>query len=146
MENGMSRLDFTDPASLEALTEMLTAAGVEGLEISTPNAQLRLVISVPETVRTSSSTVTFKPTSTTSGATVNAPIAGHFHLSHPSLASEAGQFPRSVVASDVIGFIRIGQILVPVLAGRTGLLTRQLAEQNALVGFGDVLFELEPQS
>jgi hypothetical protein len=46
----------------------------------------------------------------------------------------------------VIGFIRIGQILVPVLAGRTGLLTRQLAEQDALVGFGDVLFELEPQS
>lgn len=141
----MSRLDFTDPASLEALTEMLTAAGVEGLEISTPNAQLRLVISVPETVRTSSSAVALKPTSATSGTTVKAPIAGHFHLSHPSLASEAGQFPRSVIASDVIGFIRIGQILVPVLAGRTGLLTRQLAEQDALVGFGDVLFELEPQ-
>lgn len=141
----MSRLDFTDPASLEALTEMLSAAGVEGLEISTPNAQLRLVISVPETVRTSPSAVALKPTNATSSTTVKAPIAGHFHVSHPSLASGACQCPRSVVASDVIGFIRIGQILVPVLAGRTGLLTRQLAEQDALVGFGDVLFELEPQ-
>ena len=142
----MSRFDFTDPASLQTLTEMLTAAGVEGLEISTPNTQLRLVVSVPETARKSSSAAVVKPTSATSGAAVKAPIAGHFHLSHPSLASGAGQIPRSVAASDVVGFIRIGQILVPVLAGRAGQLTRQLAEQDDLVGFGDVLFELEPQS
>lgn len=142
----MSRFDFTDPASLEALTEMLTAAGVEGLEISTPNTQLRLVVSVPGTARNSSSVAAVKPKAGASGTTVKAPIAGHFHLSHPSLAAGAGQFPRQVAASDVVGFIRIAQILVPVLAGRAGQLTRQLAEQDALVGFGDVLFELEPQS
>lgn len=141
----MSRFDFTDPASLEALTEMLTAAGVEGLEISTPNTRLRLVVSVPETARNSSSVMAVKPKAGASGTMVKAPIAGHFHLSHPSLAG-VGQFPRSVVASDVVGFIRIGHIIVPVPAGRTGQLTRQLANQDALVGFGDVLFELEPQS
>lgn len=142
----MSRFDFTDPASLAALTEMLTAAGVEGLEISTPDSELRLVVSPPQTARASSSASALKRKAVASVITVKAPIAGHFHLSHASLPSGEGKFPRLVAASDVIGFIRIGQILVPVIAGHAGLLTCQLIGHDVLVGFGDVLFELEPQS
>lgn len=136
----MRRVDFTDPAALAALTDMLTAAGVEGLEITTPDTQLRLVISVPDNA---AKPLSAAAKSAESLVTVKAPIAGHFHLSHPSCVAEIDEFTGAVAADDVVGFIRISHILVPVLAGRTGSLIRQLAVQDALVGFGDPLFELE---
>lgn len=40
----MSAIDFSDPATIAFLTEALTAAGVDGLEISRPGGQLRIVV------------------------------------------------------------------------------------------------------
>lgn len=136
----MSRLDFTDPATLAALTDMLTAAGVEGLEIIAPDMQVKLVVSSSGKAVIPSKAATARPTSAT---TVQAPIAGHFHIAPPA---DEEAFPRPVGAEAVVGFIRIGNVLVPVIAGHAGLLTRQLAEQDGLVGFGDPLFEIELHS
>jgi biotin carboxyl carrier protein len=146
MESGMSRFDFTDPDALAALTDMLTAAGVDGLEISTPDTEVRLVISVAGHAAKSSSATTVLPRTAASRVVVKAPIAGHFHLSHPFVIPHDDKYPRVVAADDVVGFIRISQVLVPVRAGRAGSLIGQLAEQDALVGYGDPLFELELQS
>lgn len=136
----MSRPDFTDSATLAALTDMLEAAGVEGLEITTPDTQVKLV--VPSSGK---AVIPSKPASAqlTSATTVKAPIAGLFRLAPPA---DGEAFPRPVTADAVVGFIRIGHVLVPVIAGRTGLVTGQLAEQDALVGFGDPLFEIELHS
>lgn len=142
----MSRFDFTDPDALAALTDMLTAAGVDGLEISTPDTEVRLVIFAAGNAAKSSSETTVLPRTAASRVVVKAPIAGHFHLSHSSVVADGDRYPRVVVADDVIGFIRISQVLVPVRAGRAGSLTGQLVEQDALVGYGDPLFELELQS
>ncbi|QCJ00608.1 hypothetical protein [Agrobacterium larrymoorei] len=136
----MSRLDFTDPATLAALTEMLTTAGVEGLEITTPDTGVKLVVPSSGKAVISSKAMSAQLTSAT---TVKAPIAGLFHLAPPA---DGEAFPRPVTTDTVVGFIRIGHVLVPVIAGRAGLLTGQLAEQDALVGFGDPLFEIELHS
>jgi len=140
MESGMSRLDFTDPATLAALTDMLKAAGVDGLEITTPDTQVKLVVSSSGKAVIPSKAASAEPTS---AATVKAPIAGLFHLAP---AADREVFPRRVSADAVVGFIRIGHVLVPVIAGRAGLVSGQLAEQDALVGFGDPLFEIELHS
>lgn len=136
----MSRHDFTDPATLAVLTEMLTTAGVEGLEITTRDTHVKLV--VPSSGK---DVIPSKPGSVqlTSATTVKAPIAGLFHLAPPA---DGEAFPRPVTADSVVGFIRIGHVLVPVIAGRACLLTGQLAEQDAVVGFGDPLFEIELHS
>lgn len=136
----MSRLDFTDPATLAALTDMLIAAGVEGLEITTPDTQVKLVVPSSGKAVIPPKAASAQPTSAT---TVKAPIAGLFYFAPPT---GGDKFPRRVAADAVVGFIRIGHVLVPVIAGRAGLVTGQLAEQDALVGFGDPLFEIELHS
>ncbi|NTJ44550.1 acetyl-CoA carboxylase [Agrobacterium larrymoorei] len=137
----MSRLDFTDPATLAALTDMLKAAGVDGLEITTPDAQVKLVVSASQGSAKHASNSSARPTATANFA-VKARIAGHFHVA--SGGDET--FPYSVAGDAVVGFIRIGHVLVPVFAGRAGLLTGRLVEHGALVGFGDPLFEIESHS
>lgn len=139
----MSRLDFTDPATLAALTEMLTAAGVDGLEITTPKTQIRLVAcGSPNTVPSVHGDAPgVKPAA--SKWTVKAPIAGHFVGLPVAAGAEVTTLPRSVAADDVLGAIRIGHILVPVTAGRAGSLSGALAGENDLIGFGDPLFEIE---
>lgn len=139
----MKRLDFTDPASLAALADMLTAAGVDGLEIITPDTQVQLLVSTAGKAATPAAEIAASPKDAAVRAVVKAPIAGHFHASH---STGADRFPCAVAADDVVGFVRIGPILVPVPAGRNGSLTAPLVEEDALVGFGDPLFEIELQS
>ncbi len=137
----MSRLDFTDPATLAALTDMLTASGVDGLEIATPDVQVKLVVSAPRAAAIPASTSPARPTAIVSNFTVKAPIAGHFRVaSHGEVT-----YPLPVAVDTVIGFIGVGHVLVPVPAGRAGLLTGRFSEHGKLVGFGDPLFEIELQ-
>ncbi|WP_105439957.1 acetyl-CoA carboxylase [Neorhizobium sp. T25_13] len=132
----MSAIDFSDPATIAFLTEALTAAGVSGLEISWPSGRLRIVIATGNEAGIDVS-VTSRPAPTAQPpVVVKAPMAGHFYPGSPS---------RSVSATDILGFLRVGPVLLPLCAGRTGILTKQLAEPDALVGFGDPLFEIEPQ-
>ncbi|OWV69606.1 acetyl-CoA carboxylase [Rhizobium sp. R634] len=138
----MSAIDFSDPAIIASLTEALTAAGVDGLEISRPDGQLRIVISGEGGARISST----KPTPRaprTGPVVVKAPIAGHFSVEHPATSAAPQTLPRSVSDADILGFIRIGHVLLPLRAGRSGVLTKLLAEPGALIGFGDPLFEIE---
>ena len=41
----MRAIDFSDPSTLAALADALTAAGVDGVEISRPAGNLRIVVS-----------------------------------------------------------------------------------------------------
>lgn len=141
----MSAIDFSDPSIIAALAEALTAAGVDGLEISRPGANLRIVVSKAGHAEIRL-TRNAQPQPTIPVAVAKAPMAGHFYPLHPLDSDGTGHLPRAVSSEDVIGFIRIGSVLLPILAGRTGLLVRQLVEAEALVGFGDPLFEIEPLS
>ncbi|MDK4702052.1 acetyl-CoA carboxylase [Rhizobium sp. CNPSo 4062] len=141
----MSAIDFSDPSTIAALADALTAAGVDGLEISRPDGNLRIVVSKAGRAQISL-TGNAQPAPATSVAVVKAPMAGHFYPLHPSDSNGAERLPRTVSSRDVIGFIRIGSVLLPIPAGRSGLLARRSAEPETLVGFGDPLFEIEPLS
>ncbi len=134
----MSKMDFSDLETIAFLTDALTAAGVDGLEISGASGQLRIVISAKSEVRTAG----MPPAQ---AFVVKATMAGIFCLQRPGSAGTSADLPRSVTASEVLGFLRIGPILLPISAGRAGLLTRRVAQPDTLVGFGDALFEIEPQ-
>ena len=138
----MSAIDFSDPATIASLTEALTAAGVDGLEISRPDGQLRIVISGEGGARISATEATPRAPGSAS-AIVKAPIAGHFCVEHPAAPVAPQTLPRSVSDADILGFVRIGHVLLPLRAGRSGVLTKLLAEPGALIGFGDPLFEIE---
>ncbi|MBY3231522.1 acetyl-CoA carboxylase biotin carboxyl carrier protein [Rhizobium laguerreae] len=141
----MSAIDFSDPATIALLTEALTAAGVDGLEISRPGGQLRIIVAGERGGGINSTEATprapgFAPAS--EAAVVKAPMAGRFCVEHPT-STTPQNLPRSVSDADIVGFVGVGHILLPLRAGRSGVLTRLLAEPGALVGFGDPLFEIE---
>lgn len=134
----MSAIDFSDPKTIAFLTEALTAAGVDGLEISDDSGQLRIVISAEGESRTA----VMPPAR---AFVVKAAMTGIFCLQRPGCTAVSANLPRPVTATEVLGFLRIGPVLIPLTAGRTGLLTRRVVQPDALVGFGDALFEIEAQ-
>ncbi|NKK47005.1 acetyl-CoA carboxylase biotin carboxyl carrier protein [Rhizobium leguminosarum] len=144
----MSAIDFSDPATIALLTEALMAAGVDGLEISRPDGQLRIVVAGKDGARISPPEATPHAPGLGPGSAsvvVKAPMAGRFHVEHPASAAPQ-DLPRSVSEADIVGFVGVGHILLPLRASRSGVLTRLLAEPGAPVGFGDPLFEIELQS
>ena len=138
----MSAIDFSDPATIALLTQTLTAAGVDGLEISRPGAQLRIIISGEGEARISATEAA--PRAPGSAQTVvTAPMAGRFCVEHPAASAVPQNLPRSLSDTDILGFIRVGDVLLPLRAGGSGVMTRLLAAPGALVGYGDPLFEIE---
>ncbi|TNM63443.1 acetyl-CoA carboxylase [Aliirhizobium smilacinae] len=137
----MSKLDLSDPAIIERLTAVLEAAGVEGIEITQPDQSLliRLSGSANGSARQMRSG---KPDAAGTPVVVKAPMAGEFW---PSDLSRTGA-PDVSAASGTVGFLRVGPILLPLVAGPLKRLRRHLAEQGTIVGFGDPIAEVEPEA
>lgn len=136
----MTKLDLSDPAIIERLTAALEAAGVEGIEITRPDQSLLIRLSgsangPASQVRSGRADNRGEP------VVVKAPMAGEFW---PSDLSRTGA-PGASAASDAVGFLRVGPILLPVAAGSSKRLRRHLVEQGAIVGFGDPIAEVEPE-
>lgn len=73
--------------------------------------------------------------------TLHAPHIGVFLATHP-LDTDSAALPRLVRRGEIIGYLKAGALLRPVLAPSDGVLSRQLADEGVLVGYGTALFEL----
>lgn len=73
--------------------------------------------------------------------TITAPHMGLFLPEHPSSTREAA-LPRLVRRGEIIGYLKAGALLRPVVAPSNGVLSRRLAPKGALAGYGTPLFEL----
>ncbi|MBP1860348.1 acetyl-CoA carboxylase [Rhizobium herbae] len=140
----MSRVNFGDPAVIASLAAALEAAGVDGIEIEQDARKVRIVIergilgAVPQVDASQHSSAA------THAISVAAPTAGLFCSAHPASVAPPLELPREVVPGEMLGFIRVGPILLPVKASGTGILMRSLAGDGSLVGYGEPLFEIEP--
>lgn len=130
----MSRLDFTDPAVLDALAAALTAAGVDGIEIAQSSRTLRLVVAG----KPPRATVHLDAGPAAAADIVTAPMAGLLDL-----RTVPSDLPRTVRAGEILACLRVGPVLVPVRASKACTVTRCLRDADALVGFGDPLFDIE---
>ncbi|WP_137128619.1 acetyl-CoA carboxylase [Rhizobium sp. FY34] len=135
----MTSIDLTDPQTIAFLTDALTTAGVDGVEISGPSGTLRIIMSAEEKV-------SHAAPAPSPALSIKAPMAGIFCPPRPGSSEVPADLPRTVAAGQALGFLRLGPVLLPLAAPKAGLLTRQFVEAGALVGFGDTLFQIEPQS
>ena len=76
---------------------------------------------------------------------VASPGVGHFLVCHPLREEPLAGPDDAVVAGQTIGLLRVGALLLPVPAPRDGVVARLVAEDRALVSYGDPLVELWPQ-
>ena len=130
----MTSFDVTEPATMEALCEALASAGVEGLEIISPDGHLRIIIETGSRPLVSHAA----PMSSADTIVVKAPIAGHFRPT-PDQRQEA----QEVTAGGLLGFVAVGPVLVPLFSPRAGIVLRRLAAPDTLIGFATPLFELQ---
>jgi hypothetical protein len=136
----MSAIGLTDAVTIAALSDALTKAGVEGLEITTRDSHVRIVVSTNGGTEVSHSKMT--PPNSANTVLMKAPIAGHFQ----PVAVDADEKAREITQGEILGFIAVDPILVPLVAPHSGLLRRQLVAPETLTGFGTPVFEIRKTS
>lgn len=137
----MSKPDLSDPDVIARLTAALEAAGVSGIEVTRPKQSLLIRLSgtgTGEVLKANSG----KPSGSSVAVIVKAPMAGEFWPSDMSRVQTSG----GSEISDVVGFLKVGPILLPVAMGPSQRLRKHLAVPGAMVGFGDPIAEVEPQA
>jgi len=65
--------------------------------------------------------------------------AGRFYTDHPD-AVEGAIFPRAVCAGDIVGYLKIGPLLMAVAAEQDGVLPAPLVANGDIAGYGDALY------
>ncbi|PRX21652.1 biotin carboxyl carrier protein [Paraburkholderia sp. BL18I3N2] len=76
------------------------------------------------------------------GDFVQSPHAGIFYGQHPAFR-EVNVERSSVRASDIVGFVANGVVLLPVSSPRDGVIGEQIWPDGSLVGYGTDVYELQ---
>jgi acetyl-CoA carboxylase biotin carboxyl carrier protein len=128
------------------LTAWMDEAGIDELELFGPSFRLRLGGSGlqtpddPAVELESDVAAEAKP----SRQIVAAPTVGLFLHRHPLHATMLAPEGTRVQAGQALGLLRIGPLLIPVIAPRDGIVGAMLVAHETVVGFGTGLVELHP--
>ncbi len=75
---------------------------------------------------------------------ISSPGVGWFLISHPATTLVPPALPRRVEKNEIVGYVRTGALLRPVLADRDCQLLHALQADGAPVGYGEALFAIAP--
>lgn len=116
---------------VDQLSLWLAEAGIDSLELSGPDRELRLGRTVQQRLQA-------KPTDTARAVThaVRAPMVGNPLHSHPMRRVPLAPRGSLVRAGQTVALLQIGALLVPIDASCDGVVVEVMAEEGALVGFG----------
>ncbi|MVA73017.1 hypothetical protein GOZ81_18250 [Agrobacterium vitis] len=135
-----SSVDFTSPDVIATLTAWLEQAGVSTIAIERDDLQIKIVMAGGAAQVSRQTRDKQKPASSVA---VKAPCVGHFLAHHPARPDGGAQEGESVNAGDVVGFVKIGPLLLGVAAPQDGVLGEALVNAGDAVGYGTPLFSLE---
>lgn len=116
----------------------MKAAGIDRLELDGPHGRLHLGRDTADRggVPTGTGLAAEEP------ETVTSPGVGVFLHRHPLREEPLAQPDEPVSAGAPLGLLRIGSLLVPVLAPWAGTVADTIAPDGTLVGYGDPLVSL----
>ncbi len=126
---------------LDQITDWLKATDIEVFELCGRDGGVRLSRRVDGTFERTDLPAGFQP-QRSEGVILSSPGVGSFLDAHPLQASPATRVGASVRRGQVLGYLRIGMMLVPVESTSDGILCDILAASGALVGYGTPLFRL----
>ncbi|HEX8046654.1 hypothetical protein [Rhizobium sp.] len=137
--------DFTDPAVMQEITAWLESAGASAIEIDTEDGRhVRIVMDGGVSPRADGELRDMVPAAPASVVAAKAPFAGHFLDVHPARGTPAAVQDTAVTAGDIVGFVKVGPLLLPVRAPDAGTLSECSVKAGDLVGYGDAIFSIEP--
>ena len=134
---------------LDAIRADFAATGLAELELIGPEGSVRLVRNqsdIDHHVTHAPTKIGDQPSLPPDGLDVciKAPSVGFFLRSHPSTSTPLVGLGDIVQPQDVIGFLRLDLLLIPVIAQIHGRITAILAKDQAPVGYGEPLFDIKP--
>ncbi|CAN7695392.1 hypothetical protein LJR251_005564 [Rhizobium rhizogenes] len=137
--------DLTDPAVIQQIATWLESAGASAIEIETEDGRhVRIVMDGEASRRFDDGPRDMVPMAPASVMAAKAPFAGHFLDVHPACGTPAVAEDTAITAGDIVGFIKVGPLLLPVRAPDAGTLNECSVKAGDLVGYGDTIFSIEP--
>jgi acetyl-CoA carboxylase biotin carboxyl carrier protein len=132
---------------LETLSAWMAEAGIDELELAGPSFRLRLNGGGLQALddEASESQRDVVPDQRPSSDVVAAPAVGLFLHRHPFHEAALAPEGTRVRAGQALGLLRVGPLLVPVIAPRDGIAGTKLVAHETVVGFGTRLVELHPR-
>lgn len=138
------------PQDLSAqLAQWLQATDIAELELTGPDRRLRLQrtagdrITVEVTAPQAACGLHPQATQRAPRIAIRAGCVGVVLLSHPLRDDTLVRAGQSVSAGQAVALLKVGQVLLPVPAPRAGRVTRILATDQAIAGYGAPLVEIE---
>lgn len=120
----------------------LEAAGLDGFELTTPTARLRLTLSGDAPVAAEPLPVQPAPVP----PSLTARGTGEFLAAHPYADAPLVQPGQRVQAGDIVALLRTGALIQPVTAAEDGVVGALLAKPGTIVGFGTPLMHFTPEA
>jgi biotin carboxyl carrier protein len=128
---------FTD-SELETLIEAMRRSGVTELAVEQDGEALRLGLA-PRPAAVAPAT----PPAPTQNAQVKSPAMGLLVPVGADDGLEAVACGARVIAGQILGYVADGDARFPLTATATGTLITDSPAASTLIGYGDVLFEIE---
>lgn len=131
---------------LRQLSEMLRTSGFTCLEFSRAGESVRLAVSPGSGAVTIAHMETpgDAVASAANAVTAQAGSAGVFLAAHPLRDAPFVRVGQTVAEGDVLGLLKIGPIYAPIPAPAAGVVSKIVAAEGALLGFGSPVMELGP--
>jgi acetyl-CoA carboxylase biotin carboxyl carrier protein len=135
---------MTNPLDhIAEIAALLAATDIDCLELTGPAGHLRLRRGGEPEV--ASGGTGDKPGAEDETVAMPSPGFGIFLHAHPLHETPLVQADDSVAAGQLLGFLKIGPLLIPVPAPYDGVVSDIVARDGTLVGFGDPLFRISSQ-
>ena len=134
-------------SEIQQLTAWLKASGMRSLELNRPAERLRLQASVDDQLRAAkwdSASISTQPPKASRREVAQTQSAGIFQTTHPMRDAALVNVGDAVNKNDVVGLLKIGLIYAPVIAPIDGVVSRIVATDAEMLGFGSAVLELEP--
>jgi len=134
---------------IQQLIAWLEASEMRNLELNRPEECLKLEISDCNRVRVASrnsASGTLPPPAARICPVALAQSAGIFLSAHPMRNAPFVNIGDTVRKNDVVGLLKTGLIYAPVTAPIEGVVSRIVATDGEMLGFGSPVMELEPVS
>jgi acetyl-CoA carboxylase biotin carboxyl carrier protein len=129
---------------LSDLSAWMAQAGIDELELIGPSFRLRLNGGGPKAHDDQAGERQGDTGQMLSSEVVAASTVGIFLHRHPLHEAALAPEGTPVRAGQALGLLRIGPLLVPVIAPRDGIVGATLVAHETAVGFGTGLVELHP--
>ncbi len=132
---------FSNPAVIAELAAHLHRNNVASIHIEAADGELKLVAPVGASLQTTHRATPVLISASQPGSLLaKAPTAGIFAAAHPLRPEREISTGSAVAKGDIVAFVKVGPVLVPVIAEKAGKVVSVTSETGTLVGYGTSLF------